>query len=379
MRKKSYRPYLLLGLFLFFLFYLPGTTVQDVRNGAGTLSQGLWRRGTILRSSFAPSSFPEKRKDAIQSLEAENLLLKNQNEMLRRRLFSDERIDHHLKKLKGLIALEEKKNTAFFKRRKEVAIAQLDLELFSLSADVIYRDPSEWNSTLWINVGKKDNLKLGKEVIAVGSSVLKGAHLIGMIEYVGMKKSRVRLLTDSSLVPSVRVARGGEGNREFASLVKQVLHQVTLREESRETFLVLGSLLEKLEEECQEQYLAKGELMGSSSPLWRGRSEVLKGVGFNYDFGDEEGPPLELRSGKPLDQLSKEKYTVLIDVGDLLVTTGMDGVFPKDLPVAHVTKIAPLKEGSPSFEIEAKLCAGKLDNLLEVSILPPLVDREDIP
>ena len=227
-------------------------------------------------------------------------------------------------------------------------------------------------------MGKKENLLASKEVVAVGSPVLKGAYLIGMVEYVGMYKSRVRLLTDSFLIPSVRVARGGEGNRELTALVKQVLHQVTLREEPRETFIILGELLERLEGKCPERYLAKGELMGSSSPLWRGRSETLKGIGFNYDFGDEEGPPLELRSGKPLDHLSKEEYTTLIKVGDLLVTTGMDGVFPKDIPVAHVTKIAPLKEGSPSFEIEAKLCVGNLDGLLEVSILPSLVVYENV-
>ena len=338
---------------------------------------GFWRKGAQLRASFSPSPLPKKKKEEVEFLEVENLLLKKQNASLRSRLFSEERIEHYLKKIREVIELDEKKSISFYKRRKAAAEKQLELELFSLSAEVIYRDPSEWNSTFWINIGEAENDKLEKKIVAIGSPILKGPYLIGMIEFVGKHKSRVRLLTDASLIPSVRVARGGEGNRELARLVNQVLHQLALRDEPQETLIVLGRLLESLEEEAPERFLAKGELMGSSSPLWRGRSDILKGIGFNYDFEDEEGPSLELRSGKPLDQLSNETYISLIDVGDLLVTTGMDGVFPKDIPVAHVTKIAPLKEGSPSFEIEARLCAGKLDTLLDVTVLPPLPMNEE--
>jgi len=378
MRKKSYRPYIFLGLFLFSLFYLPGILVQGMRSSAGAISKGFWRQSAYVRASFSPPSIPRKSKEQVESLEVENLLLKKQNESLRRRLLSEERVENQIKKIKEIISLDEKKNLSFYKRRKVAAEKQLELELFSISAEVIYRDPSEWSSTLWINAGELENTKLHEKVVSVGSPVLKGPYLIGMVEFVGNRKSRVRLLTDASLIPSVRVARGGQENRELAALVKQVLHQVALREEPRETLVVLNNLLERLQEEAPERFLAKGELMGSSSPLWRGRSEVLKGVGFNYDFADEEGPSLELRSGKPLDQLNDEKFTPLIDVGDLLVTTGMDGVFPKDIPVAHVTKIAPLKEGSPSFEIEAQLCAGNLNNLLDVTVLPSLIDQEEL-
>ncbi|MDJ0651953.1 MAG: rod shape-determining protein MreC [Simkaniaceae bacterium] len=377
MRKKSYRPYIFLGLFLFSLFYLPGILIQGMRNSAGTISKGLWRKSASVCASFSLPSVPRKTKDQVESLEVENLLLKKQNESLRRRLLSEERIENQIKKIKEIISLDEKKNLSFYKRRKIAAEKQLELELFSISAEVIHRDPSEWSSTLWINVGEAENTKLHEKVVSVGSPVLKGPYLIGMVEYVGSCKSQVRLLTDVSLIPSVRVARGGQENRELAALVKQVLDQLVLREEQRETLIFLNNLLERLQRESPEHFLAKGELMGSSSPLWRGRSEVLKGVGFNYDFADEEGPSLELRSGKPLDQLNDEKCTSLIEVGDLLVTTGMDGIFPKDIPVARVTKIAPLKEGSPSFEIEAQLCAGHINNLLDVTILPALVDREE--
>ncbi|MDN3508444.1 MAG: rod shape-determining protein MreC [Candidatus Neptunochlamydia sp.] len=378
MRRKSYRPYIFLGIFLFSLFYIPEILVQGMRNSASAVSRGFWRKSAYMRASFSPPSIPRKSKEEIKSLEVENLLLQKQNESLRRRLLSEERVENQINKIKEIISIDEKKNLSFYKRRKIAAEKQLELELLSLPAEVIYRDPSEWSSTLWVNIGEVENTKLHEKVVSVGSPVLKGPFLIGMIEFVGSHRSRVRLLTDASLIPSVRVARGGQENRELAILVKQVLHQVTLREEPRETLVALNNLLDRLQEDAPERFLAKGELMGSSSPLWRGRSEVLKGVGFNYDFADEEGPSLELRSGKPLDQLNNGNFTPLIDVGDLLVTTGMDGIFPKDIPVAQVTKIASLKEGSPSFDIEAQLCAGNLNNLLDVTVLPSLIDQEEL-
>ena len=58
--------------------------------------------------------------------------------------------------------------------------------------------------------------------------------------------------------------------------------------------------LKRLEKSADERYLAKGELLGTSLPIWRGCSHLLKGVGFNYDFADEEGPLLELKQGNLL-------------------------------------------------------------------------------
>lgn len=312
MRKKSYRPYIILGIVLLGLFYIPKGIVEEVRTTATGAAVGA--------KVFAHSSTTD-----VEELQAELLLLKNQNNTLRRRLLSEERISVRIKRVKELIALDEKKTSDFYDRRKKAAEERLERELFFRFAEVVYREAANWNATVWINLGEKE--------IELNSPVLKGENLIGLVEYVGKHRSRVRLLTDSSLIPSVRVAREGE-------------------------------------------YLAKGELYGSSSALWRGRSEILKGIGFNYDFEDEEGPARELRSGRPLDQLNKEETLSLMDVGDLLVTTGMDGVFPKDIPVAIVTKIETLKEGCVSAEIEARLCAGNLDNLLDVVILPPLTPNE---
>ena len=356
MKKKSYRPYLFLGLFLLSLFYLPNALVQGMRSSSTLFSKRVWGA------------------TSDQRMEEENFLLKRQNETLRSRLLSEERINHQMEKLKTLVSIDEAKGKAFYKRRREKAEKLLKLELFSVHAEVIHRSPTYWNSVLWVNVGERDNQELGERVIAPGSPVLKGEHLIGVVERVEASKSSVRLLTDSSLVVSVQVARGSVGNRELLRRVDTLMRQLVLRNEPQEILVALGKLKERLSLDSKDCFLAKGEIYGSSSPLWRGRSEILKGVGFNYDFEDVEGPALELRTGRPLDELNKEETLPLIDVGDLLITTGMDGVFPKDIPVAYVNKVGMLQEGSTSFDIEAELCAGNLDALVDVTILPSIED-----
>ena len=182
---------------------------------------------------------------------------------------------------------------------------------YLLFAKVIFREPNSWSSVFWINAGKNKDLE-------EKSPVLIGKALIGMIDYVGNKKSRVRLLTDSSLPISVRAKREGE-------------------------------------------YLAKGELCGANHPLWRSRGQKLKGVGFNYDYADEKGPSQELEKA-------------FLQTGDVLVTTGYDGIFPEDLIVGYVTEVSPLKEGATSYEIEAKMVAGNLDDVKVVNILSPILD-----
>ena len=98
---------------------------------------------------------------------------------------------------------------------------------------------------------------------------------------------------------------------------------------------------------------------------------MLKGIGFNYNTADEEGPSRSLRTGKPLG-VSAAPESALIQAGDLLITSGLDGVFPPGIPVAIATKIASLKEGSYSYELEAKPAAGDLNDLQSVFVLPPL-------
>jgi cell shape-determining protein MreC len=211
------------------------------------------------------------------------------------------------------------------------------LSLKAIPAHIIFRPLDTWNSSCWINVGESDNQRYGEQVIAKNSPVLVSDSVVGVIDYVGHHQSRVRLITDSGLSPSVRVLRG-------------------------------SSL-----------YLAKGELRGVSGPAWRGQSQLLKGTGFNYDFDDDKGEARDLRTGKILSQPNSTPIPIL-KVDDLLVTTGMDGVFPPNLQVARVSKIELLKEGDYFYELEAKPTAGSLDELSVVFVTAPVgYSKQDQP
>lgn len=54
------------------------------------------------------------------------------------------------------------------------------------------------------------------------------------------------------------------------------------------------------------------------------------------------------------------------------MTTGFDGIFPAGYPVAIVSKVQPLKEGAPCYEIEARATAGNLDDIHRVVVLAAL-------
>jgi cell shape-determining protein MreC len=235
-------------------------------------------------------------------------------------------------------------------------------------AQVIYRDPSSWSSSLWVGVGEEDNEALGSAVIARNSPVVKGGSLVGVVEYVGKKQSRIRLITDSGLTPAVRVVRKGRPN-EILSLIEALSEKLKEKEGVFPFIEQLDALKEKMESDKGEIYLAKGELRGNGAPYWRSRNPILKGVGFNYDYSDADGPARELRTGRPL--VGSGQPIPLIEEGDLLVTSGLDGVFPKGIRVAVTTSVSPLKQGSFAYEIEATPTAPSLNDLKFVFILPP--------
>jgi hypothetical protein len=110
--------------------------------------------------------------------------------------------------------------------------------------------------------------------------------------------------------------------------------------------------------------LAKGELQGANHPS---QPTIWRGVGFNFDTGDEEGPKRDLRTG----QIDLQDTKVpLIQPGDLLETSGLDGFFPRGLPVATVTEVFPLEEGATAYQIFAKTEAVEFPYFDFLTIIP---------
>lgn len=249
----------------------------------------------------------------------------------------------------------------------------------SIPAKIIFRSPNTWNSSMWVNVGSEDNELLAIPIIAKNSPVLLGDSVVGVVDYVGKRQSRIRLITDSGLVPSVRVSRGEDQYKFISEQIADLMSFSNAHPELFETITdkkalenQLAHLQAKLLEKKNSWFLAKGEIQGRSYPLWRKDAYLLKGSGFNYDFEDKYGPARDLRSGEAVDGQKDDKGIPLVKVHDLLVTTGMDGVFPEGLKVATVTKIELLKEGDFAYELEAKPTVGNFDDLSWVYIISPL-------
>jgi cell shape-determining protein MreC len=239
--------------------------------------------------------------------------------------------------------------------------ALLQKETRAAFARIIYRDPSSWSSSCWIDVGEENNEALGQKIVAKNSPVVFGASLIGIVEFVGKRQSRVRLITDSGLKTAVRAIRGSILDREIASLAKTLLDRLT--KHSRAEFLQAEQGLQMLQDSLpirwEDAYFAKGEVSGASSPYHRVLQSKLLGVGFSCDFKDLEGPERDLRSE-------------IIRIGDVLVTSGLDGVFPPGLKVAIVTEVRPLKAGDFAYELEATPITGDLTEISSLYVLPPM-------
>ena len=322
MKRLSYKPYGFLAFFLFAILSFSPSTSDRFRSAAiGTVAP-LWRVIAAVPAVFSKGS--NEKGQQLDILRQENQSLRAQLEMLQQYVASDSHLQEEYAVAKKM-PMEE----GFWQRRKAELLHRLEIQGSGVLAKVIFREPASWSSSLWVNVGERSNERLGKSVIAKNSPVVIGDQVVGVIEYVGYRRSKVRLISDSGLPIAVRAVR------------------------------------DKL-------YLAKGEVFGTSLPLWRSRGLLLKGVGFNYDFSDEEGEARHLQTGEVLRQGGAGEKAALIREGDLLVTSGMDGVFPPGFRVAHVQRLHPLKEGACSYEIEAKASMGSLDRLVYVTVLPPV-------
>lgn len=387
MRKEKLAPYIYLCIFTFTLLSFSDSFTQKLRffsvsslAPSWSFCQSIGRQAQFIATSSVYYKPTEKFILDMEELKRENQALYEQMENIRQWVLSEDRIEEQLTRIRSLDSLESEENwKSFFKRRKEQLASILKLQLKAIPAKVVFRDPSFWSSFVWLNVGEKQNISLGETVIAKNSPVVIGNVLVGIVDEVGERQCKVRLLTDSNLFPSVRAIRGGRQDQFFLEQVEGFLQLLqtrkelfTSKEEMNLVFSSMQKLLAKLESTHASSYLAKGELKGSSRPLWRARGQSLKGLGFNYDFPDEEGPARDLRTGEPIGNSSSKTRLALLKEGDLLVTTGLDGVFPAGLEVALVSKVHRLKEGASSYEIEAKALAENFNELSSVFVLPPL-------
>lgn len=390
MRNIKWYPYVFFITSVFFVCNISKTTSQKVRSFCiGSLCPS-WEmchffkeKAVLAFSSYSHSSLiTESSWKELEALKRENQVLQMQLENINEWFLHEDRIEEQLHRLQGVQQEKVEEDTRlFYARRQQQIMNILKLQLKALPAKVVYREPCSWSSFIWVNVGESQNKALRSTVIGKNSPVVVGNTIVGFIEEVGASRSKVRLLTDSKLIPAVRAIRGSEQNYVIVRQIETLLQTLQTRhelfsseQEAKDLFLELQKVSSRTGYFTEDFYLAKGELYGSSLPLWRSRGQVLQGVGFNYDFPDEEGPARDLRTGESLSEKHGKKVS-LLRTGDLLITTGLDGVFPPGFEVAIVTEVHSLQEGSSSYEIKAKALVQDFNEIHTVFILPPL-DRE---
>lgn len=379
--KRSPKPYLFLLAIVLLLMSMPKSITESIRGFAIATFVPVW--STLADTKDVIQSHGQSNQESVlQKLQLDNRYLNAEVARLQELLKQECSINAQLKALTysaGKIP-NSKAPTQY-----DLLSQRLSTQTHAVPAQVIYRSPSTWNSSLWLDVGLADNAQNGTDVIARNSPVIVGTSIVGVIDYVGQHQSRVRLITDSGLSPSVRAVRGDLSKRLVAEQIALLTNRLSCshglfkNQDEKESMIKQLSALQKrlFQGESQEiAFLAKGELHGGGEPLWRTPGSILKGIGFNYDFPDKEGPARDLRTGKPLNGTEADKTMPILLVTDLLVTTGMDGVFPAGFYVAEVTKIDTLKEGDYFYELEAKPTAGDLQELTTVFVLPP-VRREE--
>ena len=230
----------------------------------------------------------------------------------------------------------------------------------AIASRVIFREIRSYNNAIWIDRGTSSNDACGREIIAVNSPVLSNGVLVGVVDEVFENYSRIRLITDKKLTPSVRALRGGSQERYILFNLLMALenvHNLFSVDKNKNHHLI--TMMESLEKEIASNnlrscLLAKGELKGSLVSSMRCPSLLIEGVGFNCQFEEDWD----------------QKDPNILNTNDLLITTGLDGIFPPNIPVAVVTKVKNIKNGELFYNIEAKLLATDIFFLQNVSVLP---------
>lgn len=338
------RKYWLFAFFLFGTLCLPAFITNSLRVKALSFFSFIIPKPSLI-------------SDPDPKLACENALLKNEVTQLRSYLL------HHKISIEELAAVGNEPSLSSSQQKKLMARITR-----ALPARVFYRDPYTWGSSLWVALGKQDLEPTCQPLLEKGSPVVFGKALVGVVDYVGKHQSRIRLITDAGVKPSVRVFRQVdpiEINRYDIESVAELLDDPELKKR------LLESYREKTAHRGEGWYLAKGFLEGGSAPLWRSKCHYLKGIGFNCDREDLLGPARDLHTGCEIGEHPNALQLPIIEKGDLLITTGMDGVFPPGLEVARVHSVLPLTRAAVAFEIVAVPLLKNLDSIQTVFIIPP--------
>lgn len=310
----------------------------------------------------------------IDKITLDNQILKSQITYIQEWIGTQQKFEDFFSELKKLEKTQQLALTSQEQQKKRIRILQDFLQHFSryAFAKIIFKEPFSSSSYAWINLGELYNQKIGGKILAKNSPVVVGDVLVGIVEEVFLNYSKIRLITDPNLVVSVRALRGDQQLKNLDSKVMELLDCLELtddfnwiyKEPLKET---LGSLHEQLEKDGNDRFYAYGEIYGREySPFLAFQNELI-GDGFHLKVEDRLFKVSSIKGGFK---------DVIIKKGDLLVTTGLDGLFPKGLKVGIVTSVSPSQVGKIAQKIKARSIVENIHELQFVQVLPPNLDRD---
>ncbi len=317
---------------------LPPFDVRRIRGAASWVATPLWSQIVALRSELSPE---EALKERVRQLELERTIL--------------------IQRLKEATS--------------EVATP---LQSHGVKARVLAREPGAWNRFLWVDAGRETVGEDGP--LQKQSPVVYGDAVVGLIEYVGRRQSLVRLITDPQCCLAVQVAAEGSQGIQVASQRLQRL----LRTNSQvdETLrCALQPLLMQLSQEHRTTVAWRGSLKGSGNSA--GGEASLVGEFYpsesrraaQHADADLSVSPTYLHEGHILHPgvWDRNQHP---SAGALLVTTGLDGIFPAGLKVGYIESTAadnrrPEQVAWPAPTFTALPAVETLDDLQWLTILAP--------
>lgn len=243
------------------------------------------------------------------------------------------------------------------------------------TAKVIKRSVENWADYFWIDKGSESDIP-----ISIYSPIVQGLTCIGFVDSVEVNKSRVRLLTNPSCQVAVRTTRGAEAHLPAVFAVDYLLDFLALDDridpstvDIEEFYFYLDHFKSLLTKDLDSRRLAKGEVRGIYDAKTSFQKPLLRGSGFNYVYADSHGPSIDLKLG--IKDESKWSGQHLVQLGDQVITSGLDGVFPPGLFVGKVVSIEPLKRGAFYYDLSVEPLFNPFEPISHVMVLQPRSDR----
>jgi len=306
-----------------------------------------------------------------KALVVENQILRSQLAYIKEWVHAQQKVEDFFSELKKLEKAQHLALIGHEAQKKRIKIVEQFLNYFSQYAlgRVIFVEPFASSSLAWIDIGDKYNQQVGETVVAKNSPVVIADQLVGVVEEVYPKFSKIRLITDPKLAINVKAVRGKEQMKDVQSKAEELLDCLELikdikYERKEELIAQLIQLIQGLKLDGHDRYYALGEISGSEYSFLSKNRDQLVGTGFSL-----KGSYRQLQ-----DDPSKGFQEIAVMKGDLLVSTGKDGVIPAGLKVGWVVDVGKASMGKSTYAIRARSACRELHRLEYVQVLPPMIN-----